>query len=327
MRERETSRDIEQAAAQWVARMDRAPLSCTEQERLQEWLAGDVRRRGALLRARALWLKAATLRGRGGLHAMGTRTHGRAPASVRVGGRGRIRPRALQWGGAVAASLLLAVMLFVSLPVPQAYATAKGEMRRVPLADGSTITLNTDSRVSVHDERDGTRVRLTKGEVFVEAAGGALRVEVDGRRIDAGAASFVVRRLDGEPAQVMVQGGRVELPGVGTPTLLAANTLTSLAVSGADPAVAPVSSDQLQRELAWREGKIALHGESLGEAARMFARYSDTHIVIADAGLEGKPVTGLFASNNPGGFAGAVAEVFDAELRREPGRIVLASRH
>ena len=52
---RETSQAIERKAAQWVARMDRGPLDAQEQGELQHWLSGDARRRGAFIRARALW--------------------------------------------------------------------------------------------------------------------------------------------------------------------------------------------------------------------------------------------------------------------------------
>lgn len=128
--------------------------------------------------------------------------------------------------------------------------------------------------------------------------------------------------------QVMVKGGEVELPDGGTAgTLVTANTRMSMADSHGEPTMAQVSADQLQRELAWREGKIAFHGESLAEAARMFARYSDTRIVVDDHVLAGQPVTGLFAANDPLGFADAVAQVLDAELRHEPDRVLLAARH
>jgi transmembrane sensor len=38
-------------------------------------------------------------------------------------------------------------------------------------------------------------------------------------------------------------------------------------------------------------------------------------------------VTGLFATNNPLGFSRAIAEVFDADVRQERGRIVVARAH
>lgn len=318
---RESSGDIEQAASQWVAQMDRGPLLPAEQERLESWLAGDRRRRGALVRAQALWAKAAALHGSGGLQPAGH-------CVTATGHVARGHQRVLQWASAAMASLLLGALLFVTIPGSTAYATSKGEIRMVPLRGGSTITLNTDSRVNVRDRRGRMRVELQKGEVFVQTAGKRLQVEVAGRRIDAGAASFVVRKLDGQPVQVVVQNGEVRLPGADAPaTLVTANTRMSMVDAGSTPAVAQVSPDELQRELAWREGQIAFHGESLAEAVQMFARYSDTRIVVEDPALAEMPVTGLFAANDPVGFADAVAQVLEARLRHEPGRVLLASRY
>lgn len=51
---RETSRSIDEKAADWIARLDRGPLTAEETRALEAWLAGDPRRRGALLRAGSL---------------------------------------------------------------------------------------------------------------------------------------------------------------------------------------------------------------------------------------------------------------------------------
>ena len=51
---RETSRSIDEKAADWIARLDRGPLTEEEAQALESWLAGDPRRRGALLRAGSL---------------------------------------------------------------------------------------------------------------------------------------------------------------------------------------------------------------------------------------------------------------------------------
>jgi len=51
---RETSRSIDEKAADWIARLDRGPLTEDEARALGEWLAGDARRRGSLLRAASL---------------------------------------------------------------------------------------------------------------------------------------------------------------------------------------------------------------------------------------------------------------------------------
>ena len=78
-------------AAAWVARMDRAPLCAADQARLRHWLAADIRRRGALVRAQALWLKAAA-------------AAARAVASVSAAGSSDQRPPSAGGRGGAAAA-------------------------------------------------------------------------------------------------------------------------------------------------------------------------------------------------------------------------------
>lgn len=329
--ERETSQDIDETAAQWVARMDRAPLSATETEALKDWLAGDRRRRGAFIRARAVWMRSEPARALGPQYDPENFRPAAAPSPP---ARVEHRRRSMKWSGAVAASLVVVVMLIATLQMPTAYATAKGEMRTVPLGHGATVTLNTDTHIEVYDDDGRRRIRVLRGEVLIEGAGTAVPtlVEVDERQLEASAATFVVRKLAGQPAQVLVQDGRVVLaeamPTTTTTSAnipLAPNTGASL-LEGKETGwqLTALSMGRMGRELAWREGKIALQGETLAEAAAIYARYSDTSIVIADPNLAQLPVTGLFAINNPLGFSRAVAEVFDAEVRQENGRIVIS---
>lgn len=332
MQERETSQDIDRIAAEWVARADRAPLSATEAEELTQWLAGDRRRRGAFIRAKAVWMRSESAR------ALGPQfdPNDFQPAVAELP-RARVghRERLMKWGGAVAASFVIAVILMATLPMPTAYATAKGEMRTVPLGNGATVTLNTDTRIKVYDDEGRRRIRVLRGEVLIEGAGTAAPtfVEVGDQHLEASSATFVVRKLAGQPAQVLVQDGRVDLAEAqttATPSAtipLAANTGASL-LEGKETGwqLQALPFGQMGRELAWREGKIALQGETLAEAVAVYARYSDTPIVIADPDLAQVPVTGLFAVNNPLGFSRAVAEVFGAEVRQDGDRIVIAAR-
>jgi transmembrane sensor len=68
------------------------------------------------------------------------------------------------------------------------------------------------------------------------------------------------------------------------------------------------------RELAWRVGRLAFHGETLGQAAAEFARYSDIRILIDDPSIADQKVTGLFVSADPVGFSQAVATAFDLQV-------------
>ena len=324
VQERESSQDIDRTAAEWVARIDRAPLSATEADELKQWLVGDRRRRGAFIRAKALWIRSESASALGPQYDPENFQPAVAEAS-----QAEPRRRVFSWSGVLAASLAIVVVLVATFQMPTAYATSKGEMRTVPLGDGTTITLNTDTRIKVYEEEGQRRIRLLKGELLIEGAGAAAPtfVEVEGKHLEASAATFVVRKLDGQPAQVLVQDGHVVL-GEEKQTAsipLAANTGASLLVGKEQGwQLRALSYGQLGRELAWREGKIALQGETLADAVALYARYSDTPIVIADPELAQLPVTGLFAVNNPLGFSKAVANVFGAEVRQEDGRIVIA---
>jgi transmembrane sensor len=220
---------------------------------------------------------------------------------------------------------VLVVILVATLQMPTAYATAKGEMRTVPLGDGTTVTLNTDTRIKVYEDEGQRRVRVVRGEVLIE---GASVVEVGDKHLEASGATFVVRKFEDRPAEVLVQDGRVVLAEPSQPNAFALppNTSTSLP-DGKNWQLTALSFGQMGRELAWREGKIALQGETLAEAVALYARYSDTPIVIADSDLASMQVTGLFAVNNPLGFSRAVAEVFNAQVHQQDGRIVIARSH
>lgn len=317
----ETPETVDEAAAGWAARMDRGPLSEQDAEGLETWLAGDARRLGALMRARALFQRsesAWSLEPVFNPHAFRRRTG----ASSRRG--------FLKWGagGAIAASAGTIVVGYM-LTATRSYATARGEVRQVPLADGSNLTLNTLSEVKVHTRANVRDIRLVTGEVLValaEGQKGGLVLRVGDWRLQADDAAFFVSDLAEQPAQVTVHRGavRVIAPDAGGGLRLEQGRRLRL-TGGADPArrIETVTADQMSRELAWREGQLAFHGESLGQAALAFSRYSQQPIVIRDKALAGESVTGLFAANDPVGFARAIGLAFDADVRVEQGRVLI----
>jgi transmembrane sensor len=98
---------------------------------------------------------------------------------------------------------------------------------------------------------------------------------------------------------------------------------TRLVLSGPAERPQPVGPEAVTRDLAWRDGKLAFEGETLGQAAAAFARYSDTRIQIRDPALAREPVTGLFAANDPAGFSRAIARVFEARVEQDSDKVVL----
>ena len=94
--------------------------------------------------------------------------------------------------------------------------------------------------------------------------------------------------------------------------------------SAASPTVAE-SPSEIERSLAWRNGEIALDGESLGDAASQFNRYNSRQIVIDDANLARERFVGLFRTNEPESFAAAVAATIGAKIS-ETDKVIRLSR-
>lgn len=318
---RETGQSIDRSAAAWAARLDGAPLGPEEEEALEVWLAADVRRQGALVRAQALMIQSHAQPAAGSP----TRLHLLPPPSRPP------RRKSAGWSRLVAglaASVLVAAFVVLLVDAPQAYATVKGESRTLPFADGATVMLDTRTRIKVYD--NGARIRLLEGEVFVQTLPDRterpLVVEVSGKRLLATRAAFSVRRLDGMPDVVTVQTGEVSLLGAADvpDAVVSSGQRLALPTRGRDVSQpSNLSADEIERQLAWRSGYIAFHGDSLADATRAFARYSDEQVIVPDPSLADRQVIGWYAANNPVGFARATAQLLDAKMERVDGRIVI----
>jgi transmembrane sensor len=311
---------IDLAAAEWAARVDRGPLSTEDEAALHAWLDGDVRRPGAYARVRAMALYTERA------SALGASFRLPAPAGAIS------RRRLVFWGGAIAASAgAVGALGWELLAGRQEFYTRKGETRVVALADGSVVTLNTDSRVSVrltHERRD---VRLLTGEALFDVAKNPSRpfiVAAGTSEIRAVGTSFAVRRLMNAPVQVLVREGVVDVTtsddGYLSRRRVDANSRAVAAAQGTPLRVMPVAGTELQRELAWRNGQLMFDGETLRVAAAEFARYSDIRIVVDDPALGEEEIAGLFQANDPVGFARAVAVSLRAHATIGQGEVRLA---
>jgi transmembrane sensor len=309
MSNKESARDIDDAAARWAARVDSGPLDDETQGEMDAWLGADARRLGAYARARAVFAsldRAKALKGMPGAEA-------RQPVSRRM---------LVLAGSAVAASLVGGVWI-VGEQGRARFSTRLGEMRVVPLADGSVVTLNTASRIVVEFSDELRSISLLAGEAIFDIAPDRNRPfvvragEILVRGVES---SFSVRRLGDAPAEVLVREGRVELVDRDARVVVGAHQRL---VAAREAAPIAVALPEIERELAWRDGRLAFEGETLAEAAAEFARYSETKLVFEDASIGEEPVTGLFVSTDPVGFAHAVASAFGLEAETRDGEVRL----
>lgn len=312
-----TAREIDAIAAEWAARIDRGPLTAAEDRALALWMDSDIRSRGALMRMRAIALHSERARGLGPMFVTGLRRPRRWRALVTI-------------PAAAAAACAVAVVAFQFAGSGQGYETRQGEVRVVPLDDGTVMTLNTASDVEVSLTGKMRKVRLVEGEVLFDVAKDSTRpfiVTVGTASVRAVGTSFTVRRLGKEPIRVIVQEGVVELqqPKLAAPVRVTANMRAELpaAARGAAPEPKAIGTEELNRELAWRDGRIAFEAESLARAAAAFARYSEIRIVIDDPAVARQQITGLFTANDPIGFARAAAATLGLKADVRGGEVRL----
>ncbi len=288
--------DIDAEAARYVARMDGDDWSDANEDELDAWLARDPRHPGALLRAQAAWM---TLDRPFAAHAA---SRDRAAPAPRFSRRGL-----LAGGGAAIAASIAGVAL---LSGGTSYATAVGEIRRVPLGDGSIAAINTASAIEVRLAETGRDVRLDRGEAWFQVASDSNRpfVVAAGRaRIRAVGTAFSVRRGD-RGAHVLVTEGVVEVWADGAEGHRVRLAAGSRAFVADDAAIAetPAAPSAIDRALAWRNGKIDLAGDRLDAAAAEFNRYNRRRIVVGDPAIAGERFDGVFRTDDPEGFAKAV---------------------
>ncbi|MEJ7926744.1 FecR domain-containing protein [Sphingobium sp. AN641] len=320
---RENSTDIEAAATDWAVRVEYRLIDLEGQAELEHWLAGDSRRLGAYARARAVCVHARRAKALGSSFDPDRYNDVEPHASVSLETAAtdfadipaplpRMTRRMLfGWAGAVAVVGGATVIGLGSRASAHVYRTHLGEVKLVPLQDGLSATLNTESSISVRYKSDASIVELTSGEVMFDVPYDISRpciVVAGDTRTTGHGACFTVKNLDSSVA-VLVSSGSVLIERISRPGIQRRIEANVRAIVDADRSIAMTAQRPaaVAREMAWREGMLAFDDTPLKEAAKEFSRFSNVKIQFADAAIEEKTVTGYFAANNPIGFAKAIA--------------------
>ena len=246
---------------------------------------------------------------------------------------------------AVAAVLLMGVgVALFMLKTPQEFRTALGEQRSVLLADGSRVTLNTDSTIEVNVQKARREVRLMHGEALFEVAHDPVRPFVvrAGNALlkDMGTLFNVDMRSNG--TSVTVVAGRVAVDS-GTPGRNAGAqathggpvTLEALVLGANDRVVitpaglgAPQHGVNVAPIVAWTQRQLMFEHRPLSEVAEEFNRYNRDRIDIDSAELKRQEVTGVFEANDPASFLAFLSGIPGVEIREAAnGAHIVAMRN
>ena len=210
----------------------------------------------------------------------------------------------------IAASIAVLTILGAALGVLEfsspIYATALGEQRSIQFEDGSTVELNSRSKIRVKYSKQERDVELLEGQAlfhvahdaarpFIVAAG-PTRVRAVGTQFDVYKKSngTVVTVVEGRVAVYSAPQGLLRETSGSAPTLAAGEQVTVTA-----DAAQKTANPNIAGATAWRERRIVFDSATLSDVAEEFNRYNQRKLVIEDPELYGFHISGIFSSSDP----------------------------
>ncbi len=197
----------------------------------------------------------------------------------------------------------------------RAIETTVGELRRVPLSDGSTLTAGGHSRLTVQFAATRREIRLEQGEAFFEVASDPVRpfvVHAGDTTVRALGTAFNVRRT-GTHTVIAVAQGLVEARSPAGVTQLMAGQQLRLG-----PQLPPKTITMASTAVAsWREGQRQYRAEPLADVIADLARYSTRRISIEDEAIGELAVTGTVFERDIDKWLNSLESALPVEVRTD----------
>jgi transmembrane sensor len=295
MAEIEHNQEVTERAAAWIARLDGGELSTDDLIELRDWVRANPAHMRELERLGDIWKRLDSLAALDGLLAA-------PPPPVSKS----------RWSLGIAAGIVAVVaasaLVFSRLPAPESvevaavYATDIGEQKSIEPGEGSTINLNTASRVTLDFSASLRRVELSQGEAFFDVDSDDGRPFIVATRhgdVVVKGTAFLVR-VEEDGLEVVVKEGYVEVheqsTGSGvTPPVASLKAGEVARIDDAGSArIDAVEPEIMIRKLGWRDGMLMFDGNTLDEVVHEVSRYTPVNIVIEDAALRERRIGGYF---------------------------------
>lgn len=298
---------VQPEAAAWVARLQDPGRDARTARTLRAWLDEAPAHPAAFGEARALW-DAVEEAGRLYHH---TRRRRQATACA-----------------AVFAIVLCAITLGVwrqDAPEAVLYQTGIGEQRFTILEDGSQVTLNTNSQLSVHFTGRTREITLLQGEAMFDIAHDSAKpfiVHVDSREVRALGTSFVVYKTVDSFAVTLFEGKVSVGPHLEEGQAPASHPDTVVLEPGQQwnlkqHSVQQLTPLQLESASQWRRQELLFNDTPLPEAIAEMNRYIDNPLVIDSRGIEGRRVSGVFRIGDTESFVTTLKALYGVDITRK----------
>lgn len=295
------SRAQEQALA-WFARLQDSHVSNSDKTAFAQWLTENPAHQAAFNRIEQLWQSPALNQA--------LNHYAVIPFPVT-----RKRNQAMRWATAASIVLMCGYLAIASGVINRwqaDYVTATGEQRRIELADGSAMILNTDSAVRLNFSESQRGIKLLQGEVFFEVQPDKTKpfiVATEQGTVRVVGTRFTVKT--GETTQVDVDSGIVACAGeISGNVQLTAGQQTEISAN----TVSPASAINPIRSFAWLKGRLIFQDQTLAQVLAELDRYHPGVILISDAKLAQTRITGNYKLDDTAAVVRTLAEIVGAKI-------------
>lgn len=331
MSEEQTS----QQALDWLIVLHERPYDREVRKRFDAWLASSRANEKAWADATKLW----------GLIGETPPAHAEAwasktPPSMPVGPAVALRDRSVRrtgrrtryWRGTLLLAGL-AACLTLALPSISLYwqadhRTGVGETAQVTLRDGSIVHLGADSAVRVVDDSDVRRVDLLKGEAFFDVSPDPSRpfqVKAAQWTTTVLGTAFDVSLIP-RAAIVAVEHGSVLVNDTGEGSSVEKRLEAGDWVRvEPERGVAAQGHGEPSQVAIWRQGRLVVKSRPIGEVIGELERYHRGVIVVTDANLKARLVSGVYDLHQPIEALKAVVQPHQAVVRELSPYLVIVS--
>ena len=318
---------IEDQALDWLLRRSGPDWNAEEQAELDAWLDESMAHKAAFWRADHGWRQADRIR------SLGFDNDDRTDD----------QPTRRRWlPSAIAASLVLAVGIgtfalappFTDEPTPvvqQAkFDTPVGGQKKIPLEDGSTVELNTQTVIRTVVNESRREVWLDAGEAFFEVAhrdDEPFVVHAGRKTITVLGTKFSVRRDGDGRVTVNVLEGRVRVDDdEAIQDRAAIITAGDIAMSrGTSTLITRQAEKKVDAALAWREGLLSFDQAPLAQVVAEFNRYNRSRLVVTDAEAARIPIGGSFEASSADSFVRLLHDAYGLRIERDDNMVKISS--
>lgn len=243
--------------------------------------------------------------------------------------------RRMWWPLGYAAALLLSLGTgaYWYVNQPSRYETGIGERQVAMLDDGSRVSIDAVTAMTVRMKDEARQVELVEGRAKFDVAKDPLRpftVAAGDKLIAAVGTSFSVEMIDGE-VRVILYEGQVEIrdrsdsarsAAAASQRLLMTPGSEFIGTAGSTKA-AQITRPDLSQSLSWEQGLINFDQEPLARAVERMNRYAMKRIVLADPGIGGIAVDGVYKAGDVDAFVEGIVALHPVRQRRGNGEIIL----